>query len=713
VLHEEKRIDAVLILAWLAAVSPSLFAQTPAPGEEAAAENVTQEPNVVSYQAGYFSRYQPNSALDMLEQLPGFRIAVSGELRGYGSDSGNVLIDGRRPGSKQVSVSSILDRIPASQVERIELIRGPVRDIELLGEPEVANVVLRTDVPAAIRVFASGYRNSDTNKPPLFANLSLSDRWRGIDYNAGLIMHRVVYSDTVDEDIVDGAGNLLEERFEDGAVWEFEGTLDLTATAWWGDTLLNWNSQIGLQDGSEDLVSRRIPRAPVEDPHNEIFGGYSDEFMVEVGLTAERSLAPDLQGSLLVYFNRENEDTTRTQHSIDANGTQTADILKESYQREREGIIRTEFEWGGWSAHTVRLNLEGSYNLVDNEDILTEDTGGGPVTMFVPGANTAIEEYRGDILLKDTWSLGKFELDYGMGAEATRLNQSGDANLARKLVYLKPHWELSYTSSEAQKIRFRLARDVAQLIFSDYISASFLADEDVALGNPNLSPETTWVSELGYEQRFGRQTVFNLTLFYHRITDVQDLIPVTQTEESPGNIGDGRRYGIEFKSTLQLDWVGLHNARLDINSRWQDSSVTDPVTGEKRELTATVLADDNSSSNIFTTDGEYVYVFDFRQDFEAAKLAWGWDVTFESQLPIYKVNELDLRDRGTDLNLFVETTRWFGMKLRLEFNNVFDRTVVRERTTYTGARGLSPILRRQLQDRTDGSELGLSLSGSF
>jgi hypothetical protein len=168
-----------------------------------------------------------------------------------------------------------------------------------------------------------------------------------------------------------------------------------------------------------------------------------------------------------------------------------------------------------------------------------------------------------------------------------------------------------------------------------------------------------------------------------------------------------------LKSTVQLDWLGMHNARLDINTRWQDSTVTDPVTGEERELSATVLGDDNSSANIFETDSEYVYVFDYRQDFEEMKFAWGGDVTLEAQLPIYKVNELDHRDRGTDLNLFIETTRWFGMKLRAEFNNVFDRTVVRERTFYSGARGLTPLLRRQLQDRTDGREIGLSLSGSF
>ena len=673
---------------------------------------MTDEQGVVSYPAAYFSRYRPNSALDMLEQLPGFRLAISGELRGYGTDPGNVLIDGRRPSSKRVTVPSILDRIPASQVERIELIRGPVRDIELLGEPEVANVILRTDVPAAVRWIITAYQNSDMDPMPWFSNISLSDHWRNIDYNAGLDMFRVVYSDTNDENILDGSGNLTERRFERGNAKEFEGNFDLSASTWIGETLLTWGSQIGIQEGSDVFVSRRTPLTSGEATQNELFDGVSDEFQYEVGLSVERKLARELTGNLLVFFSKEDENSTSTQRSIDPSGTQTAEKLKDVNQIEKEGIIRTEFEWSGLTRHTIRLNLEGTYNLVANTEVETEDTGTGPVTVIVPGASTTLKEYRGDFLLKDTWELGEFELDYGLGAEVSKLTQTGDPDVERDLSYLKPHAELSYTPDETHRLRFRLAREVAQLIFEDFISASLFADEDLALGNPNLRPETTWISELGYEQRFGKESVVKVTLFHHWISDVQDLIPITLTEEAPGNLGDGRRWGVEFEGTVQLDWIGLQNARLDINARWQDSTVVDPITGEERVLTATVLAD-NSSRSIFDNDNEYVLVVDYRQDFEAARVAWGWDVTFEAELPVFKVNELDVRNKDGDLNFFVETTRWFGLKIRLEFNNVLDKTVARERNIYTVERDLSPLLRRQLQDRTDGREIGLSLSGSF
>lgn len=711
----------IIILASAAAFTGPLAGQTAEPDiyadEPPAApggSGVTTEHDIVTYPAAFFSRYRPDSALDMLQQLPGFRPSFSsGELRGYGSDAGNVLIDGRRPSSKRVTAPMILDRIPASQVDRIELIRSPVRDIELLGEPEVANVVMRTEMPAAVRWSAVSYQNSDVSLMPWFTNISLSDRIAGIDYNGGLDIFRVVYSERNEEVIHDGAGDLAERRHEEGYEKEFEANFDLSATKWIGETLFTWNSQIGIQDGGEEYLSDRVPVSPGETAYKELTDGVSDELQFEAGITAEQSLTADLAGTLLLFVTRENENAATTLRTVNASGELTEEVLRDTNQIEKEGIVRTELEWTALAAHTLRFNAEASYNLVANRQDQTRDTGAGPVVVVVPGSTTRIQEYRGDFLLKDTWSLGRYELDYGMGAEISRLTQTGDADDERELRYLKPAAELSYTPDEIRKYRIRLAREVAQLVFQDFISASLFQEDDVTIRNTDLKPETMWVSELGHERRFGRENVVKLTLFHHWITDVQDLVPISETEESPGNIGDGRRWGLELEGTLMTDAIGLRNGRLDVKARWQDSRVTDPVTGERRVLTATIIPDSNGSRSIFENDNEYVAVVNFRQDFEESRIAWGWQTTLEADLPVYKVNEYDIREKQPDINLFLETTRWFGIKMRLEINNVLDKRKDRERIFYAGLRGSSPVVRRQIQDRYDGREFGLSLSGSF
>jgi hypothetical protein len=115
----------------------------------------------------------------------------------------------------------------------------------------------------------------------------------------------------------------------------------------------------------------------------------------------------------------------------------------------------------------------------------------------------------------------------------------------------------------------------------------------------------------------------------------------------------------------------------------------------------------------FRDENRYAYGVAFRQDFQEARIAWGFNVRARADRTRFLVNELDVYADGTELNVFVETTRWFGQKIRLSADNLLDFNFVRNRTIFTGERDLTPIARHELQDRTDGRRLLLTVSGSF
>ena len=71
--------------------------------------------SVAGYPSAYFAGSNPASALEMVQLLPGFRLQ-SGDatVRGYSGSLGNVLIDGLPPASKEDSLETILQRIPAA-----------------------------------------------------------------------------------------------------------------------------------------------------------------------------------------------------------------------------------------------------------------------------------------------------------------------------------------------------------------------------------------------------------------------------------------------------------------------------------------------------------------------------------------------------------------------------------------------------------------------
>ncbi len=80
----------------------------------------------------------------MLGRLPGFAFdGGDSDVRGFSGATGNVLIDGRRPTGKSESLETILRRIPARSVVRIELIRAGAPGVDMQGRTLIANVVRR------------------------------------------------------------------------------------------------------------------------------------------------------------------------------------------------------------------------------------------------------------------------------------------------------------------------------------------------------------------------------------------------------------------------------------------------------------------------------------------------------------------------------------------------------------------------------------------
>ena len=118
-------MKSVWLIAWLSMLCANMaVGQTSTETVDQASlpsKSNIEEAEIVTYPARFFGQYQPLTALDMVKQVPGFQIDDGDELRGFGSAAGNVLIDFRRPSAKQDLVSEILARIPAENVERIEL----------------------------------------------------------------------------------------------------------------------------------------------------------------------------------------------------------------------------------------------------------------------------------------------------------------------------------------------------------------------------------------------------------------------------------------------------------------------------------------------------------------------------------------------------------------------------------------------------------------
>ena len=94
--------------------------------------HAAEEGAVLVYPVSYFDGIELNTVRDMIIRVPGFVfIDTDTSKRGFGASSGNVLVDSVRPSSKTDTLGSVLDRIPRSRVDRIEIIRGSAPGIDM------------------------------------------------------------------------------------------------------------------------------------------------------------------------------------------------------------------------------------------------------------------------------------------------------------------------------------------------------------------------------------------------------------------------------------------------------------------------------------------------------------------------------------------------------------------------------------------------------
>lgn len=690
-----------LLLATLMCLSMETMAQSVPPETDA---------QLVAYDASFFDRYQPNTALDMVRQLPGFSLDDGDSRRGFGGSVGNLLINDRYPSAKQDKPSTILARIAASRVIRVELIRGQVRKIDLRGNPVVVNLVLADDGVGAVRWQLAVRKNLDIASLTPSGSISISDRWGSTDYIVGFDTRKSGYGDPGSERELNGAGDLTELRTIRDRGRGHSTNAFFSASRPFGETLVQLNSTVGVEVREEDRQVRNMPVADGALPDNELFLNDRDNLDIEIGLDIKRGLTPALTGKGILLFHRQDQAPFSSQRNFDASGNQTLFRQADTDRVSDESIARLELDWTGIANHTIKIGAEGARNTLDSQFVQIIDSGSGPEVVPVPGSNTRVEEVRGEIQIIDTVAFDNAELSFGASAESSTITQSGDANVKRSFFYLKPEATLTYAASAEKQTRIHVGREVSQLDFDDFVSATIFEDNDVVLGNPDLRPETTWVLEVSQERRFGDLGVGKMTAFHHWISDVEDLLPLGPDVEAPGNIGEGRRWGVVLEATLPLDAVGLSNSRLNVKARWQDSSVTDPVTFENRVLSA---KSGYKGDLDFEGENRYAVHLDFRQDLNAGQVAWGWNSAVRAERPLFKVNEYDVHDEGTELNFFIETTRWFGVKVKLSATNVFNYRQTRDRTAYVAERELSSVEFREQRTLTNGARVELSVDGAF
>jgi hypothetical protein len=642
-------VPAALGIALLTAGAAGAQDTAAAPAES------TESANIVSYPASFYAESRPSTALDMVKRTPGFTYSAGNQdVRGLTGAIGNVLVDGQLQTSKTVTLDDTLQRLPADQVVRIDIVRAGAGGIDMAGFPVVANVIRR-----------SGAQSQTTIQiePRIWMDVGAFDGGARLDWSrsAGdlkLSGALAVNSERYDEG---GEGRLVRLR-PDGTV--------LDAGDFVGD---HDDKSVALNGGVEYRAGSTLYRTNFGYTHqrsdrNEL--GYLSAFewfrleedadKGEAGLNVEHKFTPALTGKL---------DALQTyQEKADLAGR--IGRLTQTEARAGESNLRGALAYRPSATLGIEAGAEGAFNFLDQTSTLT-----------AANANVRVEERRTQPFVTMNWQIAApVGLELGARYETSTISQTGDTNSERTFQYFKPRAIAAIDIFDTTQVRLRYERVVKQLDFNDFTASTGQQEGASVAGNARLQPERAWVSEIAVEQRLWPRSTVVLTYTHEAVKETWDYVRITPTTDGKGNVGAGTRDNITADIKIALDPLGIPGGRFEANPQYYMSETVDPFTGKARPI--------SGSKGI---RGRASFYLDRPSMDSTFALEYGYGMRSWS----YRIDQVSVTAQQRFINVWWEWTPQPGLAIRTTVNAISGRQRDRNRDVYTGPRNVSVVSYRE------------------
>ncbi|GIV38444.1 MAG: TonB-dependent receptor [Thermonema sp.] len=562
------------------------------------------------------------SATDVLRNIPSVQVDENGALSLRGSQNVTILINGKQSALTGTSRQAVLERIPASSIERIEVITNPSARYDADGGAGIINIILKRPKDRGLNGTAQ-------------LSIGNYDRYNaGVDLNYQTPKWNIYGSLNGSQDTRIGNITVRRENFLPGTTpflnqdWDFYRIRRSgTATA-------------GIEHFINDKHSLRLEGVyGLED-------SYQNRTVYNASLDADRQLTD--------YFYRYSwEDENENNYGVSLN-----------YDWRIKGSDHSLSAYASYNQNweTEGSDFEENYFLADGssngEDFFQRSSNNNNNGMWVfqvdykrpiqknmkleAGAKSIIREINRDFLLQDRLSnewvtntgfsnefryqeqvhaayglwaarMGKWEMEAGLRVEQTytesKLLNTGETF---RLDYfnLFPSAAVVYNIDDAKKVKVTYSRRINRPSFRDLNPFRSFSNPLVQRsGNPFLRPELTHSAEIGYQQDWDK---FNITVntFYKYTQDVIQGVLGQQKGDTvvyfPQNIASSQNYGgeliLNFQPSSKLNWniSGSYYRLIIDGSNLDESVLNDAYAWDVRTmLTLSLPGDWRLQGNLF------------------------------------------------------------------------------------------------------------------
>ena len=586
---------------WLCAgalVAPRLAAQS-----EPQRVEIKAEPNSESeqrrrdpvaktiYGRDELDKYGDTNVSDVLKRLPGVNVTAGNpRLRGLGAGYTLVLINGE-PAPPGFS----LDNLSPSQVERIEVTKGPSAEHSAQAVAGTINIILREPPRQRQRELRFGL-NYAAIKPAPWLNASYGDRDGDFSYTLPLSLYswRGRSHGQSERFTLDPAG-APQHLFTRSADEYFGMGFNFGPRLQWklsdGDTVV-WQSfaqRHHFHSGGEGIVAVLAGSAPASVDDHYRTDGYWQQLRSNLQLNRKWSDGSRIEVKLGVRAS--GNAGTNSSDGFDAAGA--ASIVR----RGTYDIHEAGWTSGGkvnrplWDSHSLALGWDLERRR--RREIFGEIENSKPVLASVNGLPFRALIDRAALFVQDEWELSPQWSTY-LGLRSERIaSQSRDAldALRNTSTVTTPLWHLNYKLDpngrdgvRASLTRSYRAPELNALLVRPSINPSYPVDKpnpEIApdrIGNPALEPELATGLDLAFEHYFPQGGVMSLGLFQRSIDGLirnavaLQSVPwasVPRWVSRPVNLDHARSTGIEAElkgraGELMPEWV---DPKLALNVR--------------------------------------------------------------------------------------------------------------------------------------------------
>lgn len=526
---------------------------------------------------------------DVLKRLPGVTMGGKpgrgGEIRmrGLGSGYTQVLLNGERP-----PAGFSMDSLSPDQVERIEVMRGPVAEHSTRAIAGTINIILRDGYQQRdIQLKLTDSIEKGRHGPNV--SLTVPGKVGGLSYlfSATVSQNRqqdINRTHNVDTDLLDGLVE-KDQQVQDISMRR-STSLHLTPRLSYkfdgGDTL---NFQPFLMSNRSNGTSSSLLDQSIGQIAPEYHSAAGSSTSTSTFLRGFGNWVHKMDGAAKLDvkfgFGSGKSDSDAVRNQYDGSGKLLDNFLDTDSTRDRSFNTGGKYTSPLGKGHLLAAGWDAEWGKRDQTRVSLDNGLPGFVDS---GDNLTAETRRLATFVQDEWDITpQWAAYFGLRWEGIRtISDRSSGTISNTSSVWSPllHGVWRIPGHEKDQVRMSLTRSYRAPALNDLIALPSLSRLNSATrpdrtGNPNLKPELATGIDLAYEHYLGRAGILSVSGFTRNIdnlmrreTSLQNTLTGPRWVSTPTNIGNARTSGIELEAKFQLVELMADAPAIDLRANY-------------------------------------------------------------------------------------------------------------------------------------------------